>query len=192
MCYVLLCSYNINLLIDNVHVLDKLPCSDHLDMVVTFDLDINVSIPTQVSTDDVIASFNWSKATVDDISSYSRPADVELRSSNVPSRLMCRDMPCHDVHHLESIDLFYSDICKAVAHSSAQCIDVCRIGSAKDFIVPGFNEHVNILHTESGNTYTILRNIGRPMASECAPHTLPLSMRCVNVSALKILCVPML
>ena len=42
-----LCSYNINLLIDSLHVLDKLPCSDHLPMVVIFDIDINVSLPTQ-------------------------------------------------------------------------------------------------------------------------------------------------
>ena len=117
------CSYSMNLLINSLHVLDKLPCSDHLPMVVIFDIDINASLPTQVSTDDVITSFNWSKATVDDISSYSRTADVELRSINVPGGLMCRDMHCHDVHHLESIDLFYSDICNALAHSSAQCID---------------------------------------------------------------------
>ena len=47
-----------NLLINNLHVLDKLPCSDHLPMVVIFDIDINVSLPTQVSTDDVITSFS--------------------------------------------------------------------------------------------------------------------------------------
>ena len=161
-----LCSYNMNLLINSLHVLDKLPCSDHLPMVVIFDIDINVSLPTQVSTDDVITSFNWSKATVDDISSYSRTADIELRSINVPGGLMCRDMHCHDVHHLESIDVFYSDICNALAHSSAQCIDVCRTGSAKDFIVPGFNEHVKTLHTEARNAYIIWRNIGRPRVGE--------------------------
>ena len=117
-----LCSYNMNLLIDNLHVLDKLPCSDHLPMIVISDIDIYVSLPTQVPTDDVVTSFNWSKANVDDISSYSRTVDVELRLINVPGGLMCRDMHCHDVHHLESIDLFYSDICNALAHSSAQCI----------------------------------------------------------------------
>ena len=157
-----LCSYNMNLLIDKLHVLDKLPCSDHLPMVVIFDIDINVSLPTQVSTDDVMTSFNWSKATVDDISSYSRTADVELRSINVPGGLTCRDMHCYDVHHLESIDLFYSDICNALAYSSAQCIDVCRTGIAKDFIVPGFNEHVKTLHTEARNAYII----GRPRVGE--------------------------
>ena len=96
--------YNMNLLIDNLHVLDKLPCSDHLPMVVIFDIDINVSLPTQVSADDVITSFSCSKATVDDISSYSHTVDVELRSINVPAGLMYHDIPCHDVHHLESID----------------------------------------------------------------------------------------
>ena len=136
-----------NLLINSLHVLDKLPCSDHLPMVVIFDIDINVSLPTQVPTDDVITSFNWSKATVDDISSYSRTADIELRSINVPGGLMCSDMHCHDVHHLESIDVFYSDICNALGHSSAQCIDVCRTGSAKDLIIPGFNEHVKTLQS---------------------------------------------
>ena len=79
---------------------------------------------------------------------------------------MCRDMHCHDVHHLESIDVFYSDICNALAHSSAQCIDVCRTGSAKDFIVPGFNEHVKTLHTEARNAYIIWKNIGRPRVGE--------------------------
>ena len=42
-----------NILINNLHVLDMLPCSDHLPMVVTVDIDINVSIQTQVSTDDI-------------------------------------------------------------------------------------------------------------------------------------------
>ena len=161
-----LCSFNMNVLINSLHVLDKLPCSDHLPMVVIFDIDINVSLPTQVSTDDVITSFNWSKATVDDISSYSRTADIELRSINVPGGLMCRDMHCHDVHHLESIDVFYSDICNALAHSSAQCIDVCRTGTLKGFIVPGFNEHVKTLHTEARNANIIWRNIGRPRVRE--------------------------
>ena len=154
-----------------------------------------MSLPTQVSTDDVITSFNWNKATVDDISSYSRTADIELRSINVPGGLMCRDMHCHDVHHLESIDVFYSDICNALAHSSAQCIDVCRTGSAKDFIVPCFNEMSKLctlklaMHISFGEILGDLE-LGR-LASECARHALPLSMRYVNVSALKILCVPM-
>ena len=77
-----------------------------------------------MSTDNVLTSFNWSKATVDDISSYSCTADVELRSINVPGGLMCRDMHCHDVHHLESIDLFYSDICNALAHSFRKHVSV--------------------------------------------------------------------
>ena len=33
-----LCSYNMNLLINSLHVLDKLPCSDHLPMVVILTL----------------------------------------------------------------------------------------------------------------------------------------------------------
>ena len=41
----------------------------------------------------------------------------------------------------------------ALAHSSAQCIDVCRTGSDKDFIVPSFNKHVKTLHTEARNAY---------------------------------------
>ena len=134
----------------------------------------------------IITSFNCSKATVDDMSSYSRTADVELRSNNVSSGLMCRDMHCHDVHHLESINLFYSGICSALDHSSAQCIDVCRTGSAKDFRVPGFNEHVKTLHTDARIAYIIWRNIGRltvwRLASKCARHALHLSIRYDNVS----------
>ena len=37
---------------------------------------------------------------------------------------------------------------------------------AKDFIVPGFNEHVKTLHTEARNAYIIWRNIGRPRVGE--------------------------
>ena len=99
-----------NLLVRKIHAIDKLPSSDHLPMFVLFDIDINMSVPTQVSADNVLTSFYWSKATGDDISSYSRIAVAELRSINVPSGLKCRDMQCNDERHIESIDFFYSDI----------------------------------------------------------------------------------
>ena len=41
------------------------------------------------------------------------------------------------------------------ANSNAQCIDVCKTGSAKDFIVPGFSKHQKTLHTEARNAYSI-------------------------------------
>ena len=76
-----------NLLVRNINVIDKLPSSDHLPMFVLFDIDINMSVPTQVSADNVVTSFNWSKATGDDISAYSRIADAELRSINMTAKV---------------------------------------------------------------------------------------------------------
>ena len=73
-------SHNMNLLVQNLHVLNKLPCSDHLPVVVTFDIVIDMSNPTDKSAGDVVTSFNWSKATDHDILSYTCLTDVELRS----------------------------------------------------------------------------------------------------------------
>ena len=78
-----ICSHNINLLVQNLHVLNKLPCSDHLSVVVTFDIVIDMSNPTDGSSGDVVTSFNWSKVTNHDILSYTRFTDVALRSLKV-------------------------------------------------------------------------------------------------------------
>ena len=75
-------------------------------------------------------------------------------------------MHCKDTHHIECIDLFNSDICNALVHSSIQCIDICKTVSAKDFIVPGFNDHVKTLHTEARNAYIIWRDMGKPRVGE--------------------------
>ena len=109
-------SHNMNLLVQNLHVLNKLLCSDYLPVVVTFDIVIDMSNPTDRSAGDVVTSFNWSKATDHDILSYTCLTDVELRSLKVPNGLLCRDMHCKDTHHIECIDLFYSDICNALVH----------------------------------------------------------------------------
>ena len=41
-----ICSHNMNLLVQNLYVLNKLPCSDHLPVVVTFDIVIDMSNST--------------------------------------------------------------------------------------------------------------------------------------------------
>ena len=61
-----------NLLVQNLHELNKLPCSDHLPIVVTFDIVIDMSNLTDRSAGDVVTSFNWSKVTDHDILSYTR------------------------------------------------------------------------------------------------------------------------
>ena len=190
-----ICS-NMNLLVQNLHVLNRLPCSDHLLIVVIFNIAINVSVPTNTSAGNVVTSSNWSKATDDDISLYIRATDVELRSFNVPNGLLCRVMHCKNAHYVESIDLFYSDICNALIYSdsSAQCIGVCKTGSAKDFKIPGFNDHVKTLPTEACHSYIIWRNMGKLeeiLASECVRLVLYLNMHFANAGSFKSLCVPM-
>ena len=48
-----LCSHNMNLLVRNMYVIDKLPSSDHLPLSVLFDIDIKVNILTYKSADNV-------------------------------------------------------------------------------------------------------------------------------------------
>ena len=132
-----------------------LPYCNHVPIVVIFDIVIDVSIPKYTSAGKISTSFNWSKATDYDISSHTSAIGVELGSYNVPHGLLCGDMHCKDVLHIEFIGLFYPDICNELVHAGAQGLVVCRTSSAKDYIVPGFNNHVRTLHTEACNSYII-------------------------------------
>ena len=49
MCY----SHSMIFLVRNIHVINKLPYSDHLPMFVLFDIDIHINVSTQMSADNV-------------------------------------------------------------------------------------------------------------------------------------------
>ena len=104
----------------------------------------------------------WAKATDLDLENYRQGTHSKLSSITVPSIVYCKDARCKNDQHRHLIDLYYDSICNVLTDVSKMTIPTTRFKCSKDFIVPGFNEHLKELHCEARAQYLTWRNAGRP------------------------------
>ena len=166
-----ICSHDLHSNIVEMKILEKNPCSDHLPIYAKFTLDFCSKIidsSTVTDRDAMFPSINcqWAKATDLDLENYRQGTHSKLRSITVPSIVYCKDARCKNDQHRHLIDLYYDSICNVLTDVSKMTIPTTRFKCSKDFIVPGFNEHLKELHCEARAQYLTWRNAGRPRTGE--------------------------
>ena len=132
-----------------IAILDMLPSSDHVPL--SFVLDFN-STPTFIDTCTCPSNktnFNW--------------ADYKYLT-----RMYCKDIYVDDVvkcsDHLKQIDDLYSQLWSVLKHASNDNIPATKMYTHHDYIVPGFNEFANQLHSEARTDYLLWKVWGKPRA----------------------------
>ena len=162
-----ICSSNMHSAIGGINVVDKLPSSDHLPLVVTFSMKVVDS--ARVTSAHVnrgnaaCQTTNWSNATANCKHAYAAESYRILGNVCIPDALLCKHVNCSNPDPIVAIDDFYHSINRSLIASSADTIRsrhyACR---KRHTAVPGWNDTVKHAHGVARNSYIIWRNSGRP------------------------------
>ena len=57
-------------------------------------------------------------------------------------------------------------MCTALSSISKLTIPTCRFRCSQEFIVPGFNEHLKVLHGKARECYLVWKDVGRPRTGD--------------------------
>ena len=129
-----------------VGILDKLPSSDHLPLSITIDVQVHsgLSVSSVYSSPRDQLVYNWTKADITDVNNYCMQTYHYVSKIFIPSAIKCTNLNCKSIEHRNAIDLYYSEICKALHCSSLDSIPSSKSTDSRDYIVPGFNDYVKI------------------------------------------------
>jgi len=85
-----------------------------------------------------------------------------LRNIYVPTEALgCNNVNCASAAHKQNIDCFYKDICNVLLDCSKKCIDTKQANSTYKH-VPGWNDYVKDLYTDSREAFVLWRDLGKP------------------------------
>ena len=159
-----LCSQDIQSKLKLIDILDKLPSSDHLPLSVIIDVqvhsDLSVSSVYSSPRDQLV--YNWAKTDITDVNNYCMQTYRNFSKISIPSAIKCTKVNCKSIEHRHEIDLYYSEICKALHCSSLDSIPSSKSSDCRDYIVPGFNDYVKDLHSTARSDYVAWRDAGKP------------------------------
>ena len=98
-----------------MNIFDRLPCSDHLPLCVSFDFNCDPIVTstqiTETQEKQTHVTFSWATATALDIERY-RTLTFELLSNiNLLPAIKCDDCNCKSAEHQLQIDQFYMQLC---------------------------------------------------------------------------------
>ena len=82
--------------------------------------------------------------------------DIEL----LPA-ITCDDCNCTSAEHKLQINQFYMQLCTVLEKASRDSIPSFTVNSSRDYIIPGFTEHVKDLHTIARADYCSWRTEGK-------------------------------
>ena len=162
-----ICSHDLHQRITSLHILDKSPCSDHLPIHAVFNLDVIGTIDSCEGSESKNCStvpaiyYQWSKATDVDIDNYFRGTHMILKSIVIPSAIYCTDVDCKHAGHIRDIDTYYDNICDTLVVVSRKHTPSSTFKCSSNYIVPGFNEHLNDLHEKARQYYLQWKVSGR-------------------------------
>ena len=174
----IICSHDVQRQLVSIDILDRLPCSDHLPLCVLLDFNCDPNnVTTQIVEKQASVTFNWAKATTVEIEKYRTltsellkyiellPAIIErvtIVTIPHPSSITCDDCNCTSAEQKFQIDQFYMQICTVFEKASRDSIPSFTVNSSRDYIIPGFTEHVEDLHTIARADYCSWRTGGKP------------------------------
>ena len=140
--------------VENVKVMYDMIASDHLPMVIQFNIPFNEHLknvilePARVQNSYV----EWNILSEGDIQNIAKDAHKMQGSyRNLPVR-KCQSLGCNDIECIKMIDLMYDTIVDSVNQVSNQFIKN-KINPDKYKVIPGWNRAVKQLYEQSRNHY---------------------------------------
>ena len=107
------------------------------------------NVTTQIVEKKASVTFNWAKATTVEIEKYRTLTSEVLKYIELLPAITCDDCNCTSAEQKLQIDQFYMQLCTVLEKASRDSIPSFRstVNSSRDYIIPGFTEHVKDLHT---------------------------------------------
>ena len=152
-----LCSQDLQRKLRLINILDKLPNSDHFQLSVIIDVQVQSvpSVSTICSSPRAKVIYNWTKADTTDVNKYCMQTYDNFSKICIPPAIKCTNINCKSLEDRHEVDLFYSQICEALHCSSANSIPSSRSSDCRNCIVPGFNDYVKYLHSVARSDYVV-------------------------------------
>ena len=159
-----LCSQDIQSKLKVIDILDNLPSSDHLPLSVIIDVQVHsgLSVSSVYSSPRDQLVYNWAKTDNTDVNNYCMQTYRNFSKISIPSAIKCTKVNCKSIEHRHEIDLYYSEICKALHCSSLDSILSSKSSDCRDYIASGFNDYVKDLHITARSDYVAWRDAGKP------------------------------
>ena len=162
----IICSHDVQKKLVCINILDRIPCTDHLPLSVSFDFNCDPIVTSsqiiETHEKQTNVTFSWAKATTIDIERYRTLTFELLKKINLLPAITCDDCNCKSAEHKLQIDQFYIQLCSVLEKASRDCIPSFTVDSFRDYIIPGFTEHVKELHTLARADYCAWRADGKP------------------------------
>ena len=132
-----------------IAILDMLPSSDHVPLSFVFDFNFFPTFNDTFTCPSNNTNFNWAMATDKDLTDYKYLTRIYCKDLHVHDVVKCSDVNCKSHDHLQQIDDLYTQLCSVLKHAKNSSIPVFKMYTHHDYIVPGFNEFANQLHSEA-------------------------------------------
>ena len=154
-------SFNMHDVIGSIYVVDKLPSSDHLPLVVTFSMKVvdkaRVTSAHANKSNEACQTTDWSNATANYKHAYAADSRRILGDVCIPDALLCKHVNCSNPDHIAAIDDLYHSINRSLIASSADTIRSRHYARRKRHkAVPGWNDTVKHAHGVARNSYIII------------------------------------
>ena len=143
----------------SIDILDGLPSSDHLPLYAMLEFNCE---PMTVARLLKAGECNWSKADSIEIDKYRTLTKELLQKIDLIPAITCNECNCASVEHQLQIDQFYAQLCSALEQASHVSIPSSTVNTSRDYIIPGFTEHVKELNTIARADYCSWRVEGKP------------------------------
>ena len=119
-------SFNMHDVIASIYVVDKLPSSDHLPLVLTFSMKVvdsaHVTSAHVNKGNEACQTTDWYNATANYKHAYAAESRMILGDVCIPDALLCKHVNCSNPDHVAAIDDFYHSINRSLIASSADTI----------------------------------------------------------------------
>ena len=159
----ILCSPGIDALINSCQIHYEYICSDHKPILAVvnnlFPL-THAAVDPSPSTNSSLSSIpDWSSANQLCIDSFQQELDYLLRQIDVPSDRFCKS----DAQFATMVDRYYNAFVSCIHAATLHNIP-CRSYESfhKDFVVPGWNDHVKEKYTASRDAFLDWSYLGKP------------------------------
>lgn len=137
----------------------ELATSDHIPIVAQLDVE-NVPLLSRNNNAASGCKLDWSKLSNEVVAEYSLRTENLLNNIALPHEaLICTDMNCKDVQHVEKICAMYDCIVKCLNVSSEPlCKSKCKVLNSR----PGWKEFVAEKYAEAREAFRLWTEAGKP------------------------------
>ena len=156
---------NVNLmgLISNAFINYDYVTSDHFPLNIELDMSITKAETKQTAlhSNSGSARIRWDNLNEHELAKYKTATDVTLGKVKLShSLLLCDNVHCNDVQHMQQIDSMYKGITEALYDAGLELVE--HFSTKRNYEIPGWNDLCKQAHSEAREAFLIWVSNGRP------------------------------